>query len=71
MALVHAMRKRSYKIMIMDVKCAFLYGLMHRNVNIELPHTDLRYGDASVGKSRRPWPVLSSEGLAPHPYNEK
>ena len=35
-----------YKIMIMHVKCAFLYGEMRRNVYIELPHTDSRFGDA-------------------------
>ena len=40
--------------MIMDVKCAFLYGEMRRNVYIELPHTDPRYGDQSVvGKLKK------------------
>ena len=40
--------------MIMDVKCAFLYGDIRRNIYIELPHTDPRYGDGSiVGKLRK------------------
>ena len=54
MALTHAMRKPTHKVMVMDVKCAFLYGEIRRNVYIELPHTDPRYGDASVvGKLRK------------------
>ena len=48
MALVHATRRKTHKIMVMGVKCGFLYGEIHRNVYIELPHTDPRYGDASV-----------------------
>ena len=47
-ALVHAMRKPSHKVMVMDVKCAFLYGEIRRNVYIELPHTDPKYGDKTV-----------------------
>ena len=47
-ALTHAMRKPSHKVMVMDVKCAFLYGEIRRNVYIELPHTDPRSGDKTV-----------------------
>ena len=37
--------------MVMDVKCAFLYGRMRRNIYIELPTQDERYGDKNlVGK---------------------
>ena len=40
-----------YKLMVMDVKCAFLYGKMRRNIYIELPPQDERYGDKNlVGK---------------------
>ena len=40
-----------YKLMVMDVKCAFLYGKMRRNIYIELPTQDERYGDKNlVGK---------------------
>ena len=54
MALTHAMRKPHHKIMVMDVKCAFLYGEIRRNVYIELPHTDPRFGDGSVvGKLKK------------------
>ena len=54
MALTHAMKKPHHKIMVMDVKCAFLYGEIRRNVYIELPHTDPRYGDGSVvGKLKK------------------
>ena len=53
-ALTHAMRKPHHKIMVMDVKCAFLYGEIRRNVYIELPHTDPRYGDGTVvGKLKK------------------
>lgn len=34
--------------MILDVKCASLYGEMRRTVYIELPTCDLRVGDGSV-----------------------
>ena len=54
MALTHAMKKPNHKVMVMDVKCAFLYGDIRRNVYIELPHTDPRYGDGTVvGKLRK------------------
>ena len=54
MALTHAMKKPHHKIMVMDVKCAFLYGEIQRNVYIELPHTDPRYGDGTVvGKLKK------------------
>ena len=54
MALVHAMRHPSYKIMVMDVKCAFLYGEARCNIYIELPHTDPRHGDGTLlGKLRK------------------
>ena len=54
MALTHAMKKPHYKTMVMDVKCAFLYGEIRRNVYIELPHTDPRYGDGTVvGKLKK------------------
>merc|ERR1711946_14364 len=53
-ALTHAMKRPNHKIMVMDVKCAFLYGNIRRNVYIELPHTDPRYGDGTVvGKLRK------------------
>ena len=35
MALTHAMKKPHHKIMVMDVKCAFLYRDIRRNVYIE------------------------------------
>ena len=51
MALTHAMKKDTHKVMVMDVKCAFLYGEIQRSVYIELPHTDPLYGDGTlVGK---------------------
>ena len=48
MALAYAMRKKNHKVMVLDVKCAFLYGTARRRVYIELPHTDPRYGDPNV-----------------------
>ena len=36
------------KLMVMDVKCAFLYGKMKRNIYIELPTQDERYGDKNL-----------------------
>ena len=54
LALVHSMTSESHKIMVMDVKCAFLYGEARRTVYIELPHTDPRYGDPTVvGKLKK------------------
>ena len=54
LALAHAMTKPNFKIMVMDVKCAFLYGEIQRSVYIELPHVDPKYGDGSVvGKLRK------------------
>ena len=54
-ALTHAMKKDTHKVMVMDVKCAFLYGEIHRSVYIELPHTDPRYGDGTlVEKLKKP-----------------
>ena len=54
LALTHAMSRESHRVMVMDVKCAFLYGEMRRNVYIELPHTDPRFGDGTVvGKLRK------------------
>ena len=47
-ALTHAMKKDTHKVMVMDVKCAFLYGEIQRSVYIELPHTDPRYGDGTL-----------------------
>jgi hypothetical protein len=48
-ALVHAVQGgRQRGLMILDVKCAFLYGLMKRTVYIELPSQDPRYGDGEV-----------------------
>ena len=53
-ALAHAMKRADYKIMVMDVKCAFLYGEIKRNVYIELPHVDPKYGDGGlVGKLKK------------------
>ena len=37
-----------HQIMIMDVKSAFLYGVMKRKVYIELPTQDPRYGDGNL-----------------------
>ena len=48
MALAYAMRKKNHKVMVLDVKCAFLCGTARRRVYIELPHTDPRYGDPNV-----------------------
>ena len=48
LGLAYAMRKKTYKVMVLDVKCAFLYGTARRRVYIELPHTDPRYGDPNV-----------------------
>ena len=54
MALTHAMKQPTHRVIVMDVKCAFLYGGIRRNVYIELPHTDPRYGDATaVGKLKK------------------
>ena len=36
--------------MLLDVRCAFLYGTMSRTVYIELPRQDKRYGSNEVGK---------------------
>ena len=43
-ALTHAMRKDTPKVMFIDVKGAFLYGEIQRSVYIELPHVDPQYG---------------------------
>ena len=52
-ALTHAMKKDTHKVMVMDEKCAFLYGEIQRSVFFELPHTDPRYGDGTlVGKTK-------------------
>ena len=54
LALTHAMTKKNFKAMVMDVKRAFLYGDAKRKVYIELPHTDPRYDDSSVvGKLKK------------------
>ena len=39
---------RKQMLMILDVKCAFLYGLIKRTVYIELPHQDPHSGDRMV-----------------------
>ena len=53
-ALTHAVSDAGHKIMVMDVKCAFLYGEARRAVYIELPHTDPRYSDPTVvGKLKK------------------
>ena len=36
------------KVMIMDVKCAFLYGHIKRKVYIELPPQDPKFGDGNL-----------------------
>ena len=54
MALTHGVSEKNHKLMVMDVKCAFLYGDMRRSVYIELPHTDPMYGDKNmVGKLKK------------------
>ena len=37
------------RLMLLDVKCAFLYGVMSRRVYIELPRQDPRSGSGAVG----------------------
>ena len=50
LAVLHAAKggTRRRGIMIMDVKCAFLYGQCSRRIYIELPHRDPRAGDGRV-----------------------
>ena len=52
LAILHAARGGGqYCLMVMDVKCAFLYGDMKRSVYIELPVQDEKSGDGRlVGK---------------------
>ena len=46
--------KGTHKVMVMDVKCAFLYGEIQRSVSFELPHPDPQYGDGTlVGKLKK------------------
>ena len=48
------MKKDTHKVMVMDVKCAFLYGEIQRSVSFELPHTDPWYGNGTlVGKLKK------------------
>ena len=42
------MKKDTHKVMVMDVKRAFLYGEIQRSVFFELPHTDPRYGNGTL-----------------------
>ena len=49
LVLVHAAQGGMQRnVMILDVKCAFLYGRMRRTVYIELLRQDPRYGDGGV-----------------------
>ena len=46
----HSVARDSGRIlMFLDVKCAFLYGVMSRRVYIELPQQDPHYGSNQVG----------------------
>lgn len=46
--------ERDYDFMLLDVKCAFLYGEMRRKAYTEFPRQDPRCGDWSVtGKLRK------------------
>ena len=47
MAIVHA-AKGGRGIMVMDVKCAFLYGVCRRRIYIELPRQDPKHGAADL-----------------------
>ena len=47
MAIVHA-AKGGRAIMVMDVKCAFLYGVCRRRINIELPRQEPKHGEANL-----------------------
>ena len=54
LALVHAVMGRGQRcLMILDVKCAFLYGDCKRTIYIELPTQDPRHGTGVVGQLRR------------------
>ena len=54
MALAHASsRTCKRKLMVLDVKCAFLYAKTTRNIYIELPSRDPRSGGAVVGQLQR------------------
>ena len=48
MAIVRAAMGRGWAIMVMDVKCAFLYGVCRRRVYIELPRQDPKHGVADL-----------------------
>lgn len=55
--------KTDYDVMLLGVKAAFLYGALRRNVHIEFPRQDPRYGDGGVmGKLIK---ALYGTGLAP------
>jgi hypothetical protein len=54
LALMHAVMGRGRRcLMILDVKCAFLYGECKRTIYIELPTQDPRYGTGVVGRLRK------------------
>ena len=56
LVILHAAKggRRHRGIMVLDVKCAFLYGQCVRRIYIELPHRDPRAGDrGAVGRLRR------------------
>ena len=47
-ALTHAMKKDTHRVMVVDVRCAFLHGEIQRLVYFELPHVDPRCGDGTM-----------------------
>ena len=47
MAIVHAATVRR-TIVVMDVKCAFLYGVCRGRINIELPRQDSKHRVADL-----------------------
>ena len=54
LALVHAVMGEGRRcLMILDVKCAFLYGACKRTIYIELPAQDPRYGTGVAGRLRK------------------
>jgi hypothetical protein len=50
LSLVASSSSDSECLMILDVKCAFLYGFIKRDLYVELPPEDPRHGEGVVGK---------------------
>ena len=60
-ARTHAMKKDTHRVMVMDVRCAFLHGEIQYLVYIKLPHVDPRCGDGTMDGTRdvpQIWPEV-------------